>query len=443
MADFFAYALVPLAVAVVAIVLLFGLVNMMRGGSPQTSQKLMRMRVLLQGLSATTEDLLPIYAEVALPGVAALAAQAAYGQPTGSNNPGGAYANANTAYTQALERQRAQEMELANKMAGYEMDIGKVPVTLADEQAGDYQRQVQQGREFESSAATAQERQDAAELAYRRAIGVADIGAAGRSDVAGINVAGRQGVADTAAAARTSSAQIQADARRAAAEASAGARVTAAQLAADKDRYEYIGPLAENKNIGLYHDKRTNESSYGPASPGKTAANGGQTMQIIESLRAENPDLTYADALALTKRAPNANADELRKESLALTAARGDVGNWFGDPEGTLKAWRQRFGLPDVPFSTVPKPAVAPPRPAAPAPSVRPVTPPTPAPAAVAPPAPAVVAPAPAPAAPPANGAIPMRPPNLPPGSAYNAARKQWRDPAGRIYDIQGHPVGG
>ena len=48
MADFLAYALVPLAVGVVAIVLLFGLVNLMRGGSPQTSQKLMRLRVLMQ-----------------------------------------------------------------------------------------------------------------------------------------------------------------------------------------------------------------------------------------------------------------------------------------------------------------------------------------------------------------------------------------------------------
>ena len=48
MADVLAYALVPLAVGVVAIVLLLGLVNMMRGGSPQTSQKLMRLRVLMQ-----------------------------------------------------------------------------------------------------------------------------------------------------------------------------------------------------------------------------------------------------------------------------------------------------------------------------------------------------------------------------------------------------------
>ena len=40
--------LVPVAIGAVAIVLVFGLVNMMRGGSPDTSQRLMRLRVLLQ-----------------------------------------------------------------------------------------------------------------------------------------------------------------------------------------------------------------------------------------------------------------------------------------------------------------------------------------------------------------------------------------------------------
>ena len=39
---------VPVAIGAVAIVLVFGLVNMMRGGSPNRSQKLMRLRVLLQ-----------------------------------------------------------------------------------------------------------------------------------------------------------------------------------------------------------------------------------------------------------------------------------------------------------------------------------------------------------------------------------------------------------
>jgi hypothetical protein len=40
--------LVPLAIAAVAIVLLLGLWNMMRGGSASRSQNLMRWRVLLQ-----------------------------------------------------------------------------------------------------------------------------------------------------------------------------------------------------------------------------------------------------------------------------------------------------------------------------------------------------------------------------------------------------------
>jgi hypothetical protein len=38
----------PVMVAAVAFVLLLGLVNMMRGGSPNRSQSLMRLRVLLQ-----------------------------------------------------------------------------------------------------------------------------------------------------------------------------------------------------------------------------------------------------------------------------------------------------------------------------------------------------------------------------------------------------------
>ena len=44
----FADALVPIALAAVAAVLLLGLFNMMRGGSANRSQFLMRLRVLLQ-----------------------------------------------------------------------------------------------------------------------------------------------------------------------------------------------------------------------------------------------------------------------------------------------------------------------------------------------------------------------------------------------------------
>jgi hypothetical protein len=48
MSDFMSHYLVPSAIVAVAIVLLLGLINMMRGGSPNRSQKLMRLRVLLQ-----------------------------------------------------------------------------------------------------------------------------------------------------------------------------------------------------------------------------------------------------------------------------------------------------------------------------------------------------------------------------------------------------------
>jgi hypoxia induced protein len=48
MNEFLMYLLVPLAVACVAVVLVLGLVNLARGGSPMRSQKLMRLRVLLQ-----------------------------------------------------------------------------------------------------------------------------------------------------------------------------------------------------------------------------------------------------------------------------------------------------------------------------------------------------------------------------------------------------------
>ena len=48
MSGFMSTYLVPLAVIAVAIVLVLGLVNMMRGGSPNRSQSLMRWRVLLQ-----------------------------------------------------------------------------------------------------------------------------------------------------------------------------------------------------------------------------------------------------------------------------------------------------------------------------------------------------------------------------------------------------------
>lgn len=44
----FSGTLVPIAVGAVAVVLVLGLVNMLRGGSESRSQNLMRLRVVLQ-----------------------------------------------------------------------------------------------------------------------------------------------------------------------------------------------------------------------------------------------------------------------------------------------------------------------------------------------------------------------------------------------------------
>jgi hypothetical protein len=51
MVNAFSYYVIPVAIGAVAFVLLLGLINMMRGGSPSTSQRLMRLRVLLQAVA--------------------------------------------------------------------------------------------------------------------------------------------------------------------------------------------------------------------------------------------------------------------------------------------------------------------------------------------------------------------------------------------------------
>ena len=48
MTNFLSAYVVPLAIAAVAVVLMLGLYNMLRGGSPNLSQTLMRWRVVLQ-----------------------------------------------------------------------------------------------------------------------------------------------------------------------------------------------------------------------------------------------------------------------------------------------------------------------------------------------------------------------------------------------------------
>jgi hypothetical protein len=51
MSDVLSYLIVPIAIGAVAVVLLLGLWNTMQGGAPQKSQRLMRLRVLLQAIA--------------------------------------------------------------------------------------------------------------------------------------------------------------------------------------------------------------------------------------------------------------------------------------------------------------------------------------------------------------------------------------------------------
>ena len=51
MGSFLQTIAVPVALIAVGVVLVLGLWNMLKGGSGNTSQKLMRMRVLLQGIA--------------------------------------------------------------------------------------------------------------------------------------------------------------------------------------------------------------------------------------------------------------------------------------------------------------------------------------------------------------------------------------------------------
>ena len=48
MSDFMSHYMVPIAIGAVPRAAASASINMMRGGSPNTSQKLMRLRVLLQ-----------------------------------------------------------------------------------------------------------------------------------------------------------------------------------------------------------------------------------------------------------------------------------------------------------------------------------------------------------------------------------------------------------
>ena len=164
-----------------------------------------------------------------------------------------------------------------------------------------------------------------------------------------------------------------------------------------KDQMSYIhahiNELAEQQQRGQQPNPQTapyQEVPGAPAIPEQVVPYNatGETERIIGAIRQENPSLSYADAVAIAKRAPNGDTLALRKEKLALDAAKSDS-NYLTDPIATLEGWRKRYGLQ-------PQQGDAP-------------------------------------------GAPPQRPQSVPQGSAFSPSRNQWRDPQGNLYDVQGN----
>lgn len=79
---------------------------------------------------------------------------------------------------------------------------------------------------------------------------------------------------------------------------------------------------------------------------GAGAGSTGQTERIIQSLRTENPSLSYNDALSIVKRSGQSpDVLTLRRESLALSAAKADMG-YMTKPAETIEKYRRQYGLP-------------------------------------------------------------------------------------------------
>lgn len=155
----------------------------------------------------------------------------------------------------------------------------------------------------------------------------------------------------------------------------------------DQENWSLAGTDEEGKP--MIYDRRSGDWKTGDkklmAKPG-VGGRTGQTSEIIAELRRENPNLSYADALALVKRAPpDADKATLRREGLALQAAKADLG-YMTNPDATIEKYRQKYGLGTAPAGGAPAaPAAAPsPAPSAPAKPAAPAAGAAPAPAAPA-----------------------------------------------------------
>lgn len=97
------------------------------------------------------------------------------------------------------------------------------------------------------------------------------------------------------------------------------------------------GPLEERPGLGW--GQMDSRGQWHAA--GGTGGGPGQTERIIAELMRRNPSLSYPEALAQAQRAPQ--DDNLRRETLAFNAAKGEAGFGPLDPE-RLDYWRKYYG---------------------------------------------------------------------------------------------------
>ena len=155
--------------------------------------------------------------------------------------------------------------------------------------------------------------------------------------------------------------------------------------------HAHITELATRAASGQMVNPQTAPYDQAPGAPEPPELGGiktGETQQIIQSLMQANPGMTYEQAVNAAH--GKANEAELRKETLALNAAKAEQG-YLTDPQGTLAKWRAQYGLAPMPGQGA--------------------------------------------------AAAPQRPQTVPQGSAYSPSRQMWRDPQGNLYDANGRPV--
>jgi hypothetical protein len=132
--------------------------------------------------------------------------------------------------------------------------------------------------------------------------------------------------------------------------------------------HAHIGALADQAQQKQPINPQTAPYAQVPGAPVPQETGGvklGETERIIaavqeESAKAGKP-ISYQDAVGIAKRAPNGDTIAIRKETLALNAAKADQ-RYYQNPIPTLDEWRQRYGLGAMPGAAPAPAAAAPPQ---------------------------------------------------------------------------------